>query len=1391
MNSRSNDFPSTIRCAAAILWLGTLVCVISPTRSARAEEIPFEQLAESYRAQVHGLMQRYCLECHSTEAQEGELDLERFAMLTEVRRSPKAWQKVAEMLDNGEMPPKDALQPSPDERRQLRGWVGNYLDAEARASAGDPGRVVMRRLNNFEYTCTIRDLTGVPLSPAREFPIDGAAGEGFINTGESLVMSPALLTKYLDAAKEVAAHAVLLPDGFRFSPATNEGDWQNELLNEIRGMYRRFADSDGRVPLEAYLEATIVERDAVRAGTKTLASVAAERKLSPKYLAVLWQTLNADPQPTSAADYPGSVIDGLRVTWRSAKAEDVAALAALIRPWQSSLWRTNTVGHMKPWHQPVDPVIAAQEVRVKLQPAPVAEEVTVYLAAGDAGDGHASDAVVWQEPRLESPGRAPLALRDVRQQSEYLLGRRKEVLAATARYLAAAGEAQTISGPVDSAALAQKHQIDPEALVGWLDYLGIVPQGTVTIDSRFTNQIKSMGGYNFVQGWGPSETPNLIANASDQEVHVPGTMKPHRVAVHPAPTLQTVVGWQSPVAATLQVTAHVARAHTACGNGITWSLELRRGLSRTRLAGGTSDGLKTPAAGPLEGIKVHPGDLVSLAIGPRDGNHACDLTEIDLTLTTTDGERREWQLAGDISSDVLAGNPHADRLGNQGVWHFYTEPATDGQYAPVIPPNSKLAQWRDAQDPAVKQALAQEVQQLLTGPRLGGGDESNAVCFRQVTSLIGPVLSPLARAARTKSPAELAIATQAADPTAPAWGVDPALFGKRTDGQPISPNFLAVEAPSVVAIRLPAELVAGGEFVATCTLDAKLGAEGSVQPRVAVTAPEGLSALLPGVPLIARDGSQARARIVATLAEVRRLFPPAVCYPRIVPIDEAVTLQLLHRDDDALSELMLDDAEHAHLDKLWSELRYITQDALRLKDAFHQLMEYATQDSDPGLFEPYRKQIYEGADAFRQSLLDTAPVQVDRAVEFASRAYRRPLTAHEEDELRTLYRTLRSEDLSHEEALRLVLARVFVSPAFLYRVENAPPGSQAQPVSDWELASRLSYFLWSSQPDDELRRLAAAGELRNPDVLASQARRMMLDDRARSLATEFACQWLDVRDFDKLDEKSERHFPTFVALRGDMYEESVRFFADLFQRDGSVMEILDTDHTFLNGPLAEHYGIPGVTGPEWRRVDGVRQYGRGGILGLSTTLAKNSGASRTSPILRGNWLLEMVLGEKLPKPPKGVPVLPDDEGATEGLTVRQLIEKHRNLAQCATCHAKLDPFGFALERYDAIGRKRDKDLGDRPIDTAADLPDGTHIDGLADLRNYLLTQRKDQFLRTFSRKLLGYALGRGVQLSDQPLVEEMVVQLAKQDYRFSAAVDAVVRSQQFRYHRGVAEAEDQ
>jgi hypothetical protein len=291
------------------------------------------------------------------------------------------------------------------------------------------------------------------------------------------------------------------------------------------------------------------------------------------------------------------------------------------------------------------------------------------------------------------------------------------------------------------------------------------------------------------------------------------------------------------------------------------------------------------------------------------------------------------------------------------------------------------------------------------------------------------------------------------------------------------------------------------------------------------------------------------------------------------------------------------------------------------------------------------------------------------------------------------------------------------------------------------------------------------------------------------LATEFAAQWVGIRGFDQHDEKNEKLYPEFAGLRSAMYEESIRFFEHAFGNNARVLDLLDADYTFVNSKLAGFYGFSGsgVAGGSsgWWRVDGVKRRGRGGILGMASLLSKQSGASRTSPVLRGNWVVETLLGEKLPKPPAGVPVLPDSETDTNGLTVRQLVEKHRQVAACAVCHDRIDPFGFALEGFDAIGRSRQKDLAGRPIDTSVVLPDGSRFGGIGGLRDYLLTKRRDQFTRHFCRKLLGFALGRSVELSDRPLLDRIQDDLKANDYRLSVLVNAIVTSRQFRYHRGL------
>jgi mono/diheme cytochrome c family protein len=1414
--------------------LATVVSSTETAVAAPADDATARALDASYVSEVLPLLKRYCHECHSSKVMEADVDLTTFTSLASVRKQAIVWQKAGAMLDSAQMPPKDATQPTDAERKTLQQWVQRFLTFEAQARAGDPGRVVLRRLSNSEYTYTLRDLTGIEtLAPAHEFPVDGAAGEGFTNTGNALVMSPALITKYLDAAKDVARHAVLLPDGIRFSPSDTPRDWTNETLAKIRELYRKHTDSGGasrvnlqgvifdtndggRLAVEKYLAATLAEREALTAGRTSIEAVAKQHQLNAKYLGILWKALY-DPKPSL-------LLERLQSRWRATPPDQSESLAAELSLWQNGLWRFSSVGHIgkvggpQGWQEPVTPLTARHELRLKIPEVAGQSEVTVYLAAGDAGDGNQGDLVVWERPRLVSPGRPDLLLRDVRDIHRRLMARRSQIFTATTRCLAAAAEAAASDTPTESAVLARQFDVEQEVLAAWLDYLGIGTGGLAAIDSHFTKKFSKGSGYDFINGWGPPETPIVTANSSDQHVRIPGNMKPHGVAMHPSPTLNVVAGWRSPVAGKFQVNARIQHAHPECGNGVVWTLEVRRGRTRQRLATGISHGAKVITAGPFENVSVKVGDLVSLVIGPRDGNHSCDLTAVDLTLT---GGGKEWDLARDVSPDIHAGNPHADRFGNEGVWHFYTEPVTT-EAGPVIPPDSLLAAWQSASGRDDKQRLAGQIQNLLVqGPRETPGPDNGPVTqaadralHRQLTSLNGPLMGQFLRQWLTAAaePGQPPAQDSATPPGTAPVGLDPGLFGKRVDGSVIDPASLGSAAPAVIEVLLPAELVAGCELVTAGRLDPEGGAEGSVQLALLTTKPDRELGLVPtsvaattgkgpwtsnnqgvsfATPIIVNDGSAARKRIEAAMEDFRQLFPLALCYTKIVPVDEVVTLTLFHREDHQLSRLMLDDNEQRQLNRLWNELHYVSRDALTLVDAYLQLMEYATQDADPKVFEPLRKPIHDRAEAFRKALVDSQPAHLAAVLKLADTAYRRPLTDTETSELKSLYGRLCQEGLPHEEAIRLTLARVLVAPAFLYRVETPAVGTAQAPVTDLELASRLSYFLWASQPDDELRQVAAAGRLQQPEVLVAQTRRMLRDPRTRRLATEFGCQWLHIRDFDQLDEKSERHFPTFAALRGAMYEESILFFTDLFQNDRPVLGILDADYTFLNEDLARHYGIPGTTGPEWRRVDGVKQFDRGGILGQSTTLATQSGASRTSPILRGNWVSEVLLGERLPRPPKDVPVLPEDEAAIEGLTVRQLVEKHSSDPKCAVCHQRIDAFGFSLESFDAIGRLRDKDLAGRPIDTKVKAMDGAEFSGIDGLRQYLLTTRRDAFVRQFCRKLLGYSLGRGVQLSDELLLVEMQDQLKSNDYRVLSAIETIVKSRQFREIRGSLHVDDE
>ncbi|MGL4551499.1 MAG: DUF1592 domain-containing protein [Gemmataceae bacterium] len=1307
----------------------------------------------TFAADVKPLLAKYCLSCHGAKAKKGGLDLERFTSLDQVRKDLKPWQQLIEQVEAGEMPPAGKPRPTAEESKRLLAWTRGVLDAEARARAGDPGFVPLRRLSNAEYDATVRDLTGVDLRPTREFPADGAAGEGFTNAAEALTdISPTLLNKYLMAAKDISDRAVLLPEGFRFSPSKTRRDWTDEGTARLRRFYAEVVSGEGHLPLQPYLAATVKHREALAAGKVTPAEVAAKEKLNGKYLGVLWEAL------TDTA--PSAPLDAVRARWRAAGEKDVPALAADVAAWQAALWRTVKVGNyiQASWNAtggyaesltrqvPSDPPAAdAVPLRLAVKPTPGQSEVTLYLAATGGGK------VAWQRPRFEAAGKPALLLRDYADFGPTFEADHPSAFRTAARYLAAVAGKGAPDG------------LDAAFLKRWTEVLALDTPGTaaavplVLLDEKTTPN----PGAPAITGWRKKGTdlPSFLANSSGQTWNIPGRVSAHGVAVHPMPKEFVAAAWKSPVAGEVRVTARVAHAHPACGNGVAWWLEHRRAGRATPLGDGVVD-LGKDAKPPARPVTVEKGDQIVLAIDARDANHVCDLTEVALTLANG---TRTWDLAADVADTVLAGNPHADRHGNADAWSFVRGPSK-GVSTPLIHPDSALGRWRRiAADPARRAEaaeLAGRVEALLSGPRPAKGPD------RDLYDRLVTVDSPLF--------AGVDVARLAKPRTGVAYGLAKGRFGPGAD--------LVAPADEVIAVRVPAALLAGREFAVDARLDGA-AADRAVRVRVATDRPG------PGTrwdgPVLASAGGAGYRRLVAGHDAFRKVFPLFVCFPPVVPTDEVVTLKMFHREDEPLARLFLTDEQARRLDRLWAEHRFVSRQPVAENDYLPQFMGYTTQDT-PVAFQQFfidRKPLFERhAREFEAAERAAAPAQLDALLAFAGRAYRRPLKEKERADLLALYQAVRGKGAGHEEALRGVLTRVLVSPAFLFRVEQAPAGKDAGPVSDHEFATRLSYFLWSSLPDDELRRAAEAGTLRDPKVLTAQVKRMLADDRLRSLAVEFGTQWIHVRGFDELKEKSEKHFPTFDAgLRGAMYEEAIRFFQDLFQADRPVTHVLDADATFLDEALAKHYGIPGVSGPAWRRVEGVRRYGRGGVLGLAAVQAKQAGASRTSPVLRGNWVVETLLGEKLPRPPADVPTLPQEEGGAR--TVRQEVERHAKDPSCAVCHVRIDPFGFALEGYDAIGRLRAKDLGGLAVDTRATLRDGTAFDGIDGLRTYLLTKKKDVVVRLFCRRLLGYALGRSVTLSDEALIDEMAAAVGK-GAGVSAAVQAVVRSKQFGRIRG-------
>jgi hypothetical protein len=1041
--------PGRAASVSLLFLLGSLIApVLTGAQKPAPESVPMSDAAleREFAKTVRPFVNEYCAGCHSGPQPEAQLDLTSFSKLSSVLEDLPHWTLLMERLNHQEMPPDSERQPPAQLRQQVINWVKAVRANELRKNAGDPGPVLARRLSNSEYNYTTRDLTGVDLRPTKEFPVDPANQSGFDNTGESLTMSPALFNKYLLAAREVADHMALTPDGFIFAPGTvlSETDRDQFAIKRIIDFYHSqptdYAD---------YFEAAWRYKHRVALGnpTTTLAAAARAKKVSPKYLPLIWGILGESAAPATTRAPEVGPIAKLQAMWK-----------ALPAPASRTLSATETDALRARCAEMRDFVVQIRK--------DTAMQFTAPLVNGPPGP-----------PRDPNAPRAP---------GDY----------AGRRGLPAASQ------PL----LTWKYE-------------------------QFNTHRRTFD-------------PRALRNDTDPREEAPKL--PNRAGLH----AEASIRW-----AAVMKTAQLANP-----------------------------------------------DLVVPA-----------------------GQRARYE-----ESFARLANVFPDTFYVQERGKFFPDNTADAGRLLSAGYHSVMGFWRD-DNPLVELVLDDQGKKELD--------------------------------------------------------------------------------------KLWTEFDFYASHTARTFIQFYFNQAGEVQGN----GPE--AALLRPVGREVTDSS--------VIQEVRDQY-----------------IEFAKVSGNAIAAAWMP----VHFNRIDSTLRSLEK------------MRAAAE-----------------------------PVQVEALATFAARAYRRPLTTAERGGVMAYYQKLRKQGgLSHEDAMRDAVASILISPEFLYRVDlrdpapsvpgpGAAPSHAAVPLSGYELASRLSYFLWSSMPDQELLNHAAAGDLTRRDVLTAQTRRMLKDPRSRGLATEFAANWLDSRHFETYNSVDRERFPAFTNdLREAMFEEPVRFVEDMIRNNRSVLDLLYGNYTFVNPVLATHYGIPGVTGKkdEWVRVDDAGKYERGGLLPMAVFLTQSSPGLRTSPVKRGYWTVRRVLGEVIPPPPPQVPELPKDEAKTDA-PLRDVLAKHRSNALCAGCHARFDVFGLAMEGYGPVGEARTKDLAGRAIDASATFPGAFQGSGFRGVQAYIKEKRQQDFLDNISRKLLSYSLSRSLQLSDDPVVDQMKTRMSATGYQFGSLVETIVTSRQF------------
>lgn len=1268
-----------------------------------AADLP-SALSDEYARNIHPFLIKTCGKCHGDSPKDNDLNIKGIATASAMLAQPAALAEIRDRVAEGDMPPKKATQPTLEEKEALLAWIAAARDHAASARAGDPGPVTLRRLTNTEYDNAIRDLTGIDMRPTRanEFPPDSVGGEGFANVGEAMPVTPELVNRYLKTARDVAAHAVLLPTGFRFSTSTDRPQWTAEAEKALRAFHANYTGpggNGGKPPLERHLEATLRHRTQLASGgAEALSKIAAEEHLNLTYLTALWNGLNT-PQASSDEN-----------------------------PVKASEW--------------LDQVTNLENERQR-------RLATVQEAKKIIESDWTKSKRVLVESQVENAGSVPF--------TQKLLIRKGEVLVLSVHPNQNIGADSTlIEWSIHETAGAQSTwsvaDLVPNLLKGnpWHDELGArwsfleIPKNP----SFLTEKREANGGRSEIKSWSIGPEPSVFVNTATTPLQVWTKLQPQSVFVHPGRNRPVAIAWTSPTDGELFLSGRVADAHPGDPDGVSFELahirEPRIGEVLANL--GTDVTLPTPAPPPA-----------TLAL-----------------------VQKKWREATNDPKPVLQA---ISTLQDKLFWNAYNK-------FKVLAVGNGFPAW----DETLKVVANEPAETAAREPR-----------FRLVSHQIAPsrpgtlVIWDRLRIEGAGKPTvilaehpELRAAIEAAGHR----------FGHHPLGRTVPATALVTEAPCEVTIDLSKlaeplmETLGLPRFLrADVTLDESSPEDVTVQPFLLgqtkgpsrdiarcrpATWREGEPLVLPAPDpklsqLVHPRWFQKRSQHAAAF---RSLFPPTVLFDPIIPRDAQGSLFMFHREDESLQRLLLNEAERTELNRLWNELHFVSDDAIANELMYEGLLHYYHQPSEPPMMFFYIEKVADRVQSEKAALLAARtaaePRHLEQLTSFATRAWRRPVSSAEREAIIAGYRADRADGMEHDPAFRAALARVLSSPWFLYRVEQPAPNGPWQRVSGRELATRLSFLLWDSLPDEALTEVSE--RLHDPKVLQSQLERMLRNPRIVGLAEEFGARWLGVRDFVSNHGRSLKDFPDFTdTFRDALAEEPVRFFEDALLNNRPVSDIVTTNAAVLNNVVATYYGIPNVVGSHWRRVENVASFGRGGLLGFGAVLAKQSAASRTSPIKRGAWLAHL-LGDRLPKPPATVPPLP--ETPPDGISVRELTERHREDPNCASCHVRIDPYGFPFERFNAIGKLRPVNAM-KPGESKSTLRDGTSMEDFMDLRRYVAGPRRDDLLRSLARKLTGYALSRAILPSDRALIEE-VGKTMTDGGRWSDALGVIVRSDQFR-----------